>query len=270
MATQWTVGEVARLAHVTVRTLHHYDEIGLLVPSERSGAGYRLYSEADLERLHQILLYRELGFGLEAIGRLLDAPSVDRRTALRAQRELLVEKRRRTEAVIRAVDRTLETMEGGRTMSADEMFEGFEELAGAPEAVRAHHAAHAREAHERWGETDAYRESLRRAKGHSREDWRRIREEAESNEARMAALMAAGEDPEGPEAMAAAEAMREHIGRWFYPCSHQVHAGLADMYEADPRFAAHYDERAEGLAAYVAGAIRANAIRAWDEGGEKG
>lgn len=265
MATQWTVSEVARLAHVTVRTLHHYDEIGLLTPSDRSRVGYRLYAEADLERLHQILLYRELGFTLEAIGQIMDEPALDRRTALRAQRDLLVEKRRKTEAVICAVDRTLETLEGGRPMTAHEMFDGFEDLAQAPDDVRAHHAEHAKEAHERWGETDAYKESLRRAKGYTKEDWGRIQAQANDNEARMAALMAEGEDPEGAKAMAVAEAMRQHIGASFYPCSHEMHAGLADMYEADERFKAHYEERAEGLASFVARAVRANALRAWDE-----
>jgi MerR family transcriptional regulator, thiopeptide resistance regulator len=263
---RWKVSEVASLAHVTVRTLHHYDEIGLLVPSDRSEAGYRLYSEADLERLHQILLYRELGFALEAIAQVLDEPSLDRATALRSQRKLLVEKKRRTEAVIRAVDRTLESMTGGRKMRTQEMFEGFEDLAQAPDEVRAHNAKHANEVYARWGQTDEYAESLRRARGYSKEDWHRVQQEGGANEARMAALLAAGADPEGVEAMDVAEAMRQHIGRWFYLCSHEMHAGLADMYEADERFKAYFEKRAEGLAAYVAGAIRANALRAWAEG----
>ena len=77
MAREWTVSEVARLGHVSVRTLHHYDEIGLLPPTTRSAKGYRLYSAADLERLHQILLYRELDFTLEAIGNLLEGPAIE-------------------------------------------------------------------------------------------------------------------------------------------------------------------------------------------------
>lgn len=266
--TYWKVSELAELAHVTVRTLHHYDEIGLLVPSERSGAGYRLYSAADLERLYEILLYRELGFPLETIAQLLDDPAPDRRSALRAQRDLLVEKRRRTDAVIRAVDRARESIERGTKMSRDEIFEGFDVFARAPEDVRAHQAEHGAEARKRWGETDAYRESMRRARALTKSDWKKIQEEGAANEARMAALIAAGASPEGEEAMAGAEAMREHISRWFYPCSYRNHAGLADMYETDPRFAAHYEDRAPGLAAFVAAAIRANAMRAWDEGEE--
>lgn len=261
MPKTWTVSEVARMAHVTVRTLHHYDDIGLLHPSDRTEAGYRLYSQAELERLHLVLLYRELGFSLEAIGQLLDEPALDRAKALRAQRELLEEKVSRTRAVIRAVDRTLETMERGTEMDAETMFEGFEGF---------DHAEHAEEAKERWGGTDAYRESMRRAKSYGKEDWAEMKREMEAIEADMAALLAVGKDPEGAEAMAVAERHRQHIERWFYPCGYRMHAGLADMYEADPRFAAHYEERAEGLAAFNASAIRANAMRAWDEDGASG
>jgi MerR family transcriptional regulator, thiopeptide resistance regulator len=258
-ATEWTVGEVSELAHVSIRALHHYDEIGLLEPSGRTPAGYRLYVEADLDRLHQILLYKELGLGLDTIRRMLDEPSVDRRTELEAQRALLVERRERTEAVIRAVDRMLDTMGKGTKMTTQEMFEGFEDLRNAPDDVRAHHREHAEEAHERWAKTDAYAESMRRARRYAKADWEKIKAEAAAQEEHMAWLMEVGEDPEGEKARAGAEAMRVHIDRWFYPCSHEMHAGLADMYEADARFRRHYDERAEGLARFVARAIRTNA-----------
>ncbi len=252
-AEQWTVGEVAELAHVTVRTLHHYDEIGLLSPSDRTEAGYRLYERAELERLHQILLYRELGFGLDAIGEMLDQPALDRRAMLRAQRDLLAEKVRNTEAVMRALDRTLETLDGGGAeMSADEMFEGFEDF---------DHAQYAEETKERWGETDAYRESMRRAKSYGKADWARMKREQDAIEADMAAVMAGGASPTSPEAMDVAERARQLIDRWFYPCSPRMHVGLADMYVADPRFTKHYEDRARGLAEYHAAAIRANAER---------
>jgi len=258
--TRWTVGEVAELAHVTVRTLHHYDEIGLLQPADRAANGYRLYSRDDLERLQQILLYRELGFALDAIERILDRPILDRRVALRAQRDLLVEKKERTQAVIRTLDRTLESMDGRVTMTTEEMFEGFEAFEDAPPDVKAHQAEHGAEARERWGNTDAYRESMRRAKDLTKADWKRIEEDAEAHEGRMASLLQEGADPRATEARAVAEEMRLHIERWFYPCDHEMHAGIADMYESDRRFAAHYDERVEGLASFVAGAIRANAM----------
>ncbi len=261
-ARRWTVSELAARAHVTVRTLHHYDTIGLLVPSARSAAGYRLYAEADLERLFRILLYRELGFSLEAIGQLLDAPVLESVAALSAQRKLLREQRRKTAAIIRALDRTLTAIGKGEKMSEDEMFEGFDAFADAPAEVRAEQAKYGQEVRERWGDTDAYRESLRRARQYSKAEWQRIQAEGEANEARMAELLAAGADPEGEAAMAGAEAMRLQIDRWFYPCPPARHACVADMYEADARFAQHFDQRAPGLASFVARAIRANARRA--------
>ena len=254
----WKVGELAELAHVTVRQLHHYDEIGLLVPSHRSPAGYRLYTEPDVQRLYQILLYRGLGFTLDVIAELIDN-GAGRAAALRAQRELLLEKRQRMDAVIRAVDRALNAIERGSTMTADELNDGFDAFANAPEDVREHEARYHDEVEQQWGDTDAYRESMRRAKDHSRMDWQAIQAENEANEARMAELLLAGADPEGEEARATAEAMRRHIDRWFYPCSVLMHAGLADMYESDERFRGHYEQRAAGLAAFVAAAIRANA-----------
>ncbi len=263
---RWKVGEIAERARVSVRTLHHYDEIGLVVPSDRTVSGYRLYSESDVERLYQVLLYRELGFALERIARLLDAPSPDRLAALREQRERLLAQKRRTDGVIQAVNRMVESMEKGEKMGDGEIEEGFDAFAAAPREVRAHQAKHGEEVRERWGGTEPYRESMRRTRDYTEANWRTLRAESESNESRMAELMARGSDPEGADAMACAEAMREHIGRWFYPCSHRMHAGLADMYEADPRFAAHYDSRAAGLSVFVAAAVRANAIRAWDGG----
>jgi hypothetical protein len=122
--------------------------------------------------------------------------------------------------------------------------------------------AHAEEARERWGDTEAYKESARRTGGYSPEQVAAIKAELEAIEAKMASLLTGGAAPESGEAMAAAEEARLHIHRWYYPCSHAMHAGLAEMYTADPRFKAHYDDRAEGLAQFVADAIRANGERA--------
>lgn len=257
-AKSYTVSRVARIAHVTVRTLHHYDAIGLLVPSRRSGGGYRLYSAEDLQRLQQILLFRELGFSLEAIQRLLDEPAYDRRSALRAQRDLLRERIRRAETVIRAVDATLDALEGGTQMDTAKMFDGFDSF---------DHAKHEDEARERWGDTDAYRESMRRTKRYSKDDWARMKAEMEETEEAMAALLREGRGPDEPEAAELAERHRLHIDRWFYPCPHRMHVSLGEMYVQDPRFRERYDRREPGLAEFVAAAIRANAARAAGEGG---
>jgi len=118
------------------------------------------------------------------------------------------------------------------------------------------------EARERWGDTDAYKESARRTKKYTEEHWARIKAESEGIEAGFADAMASGDAPDGERARHLAEQARLHIDRWFYPCSHRMHAGLAEMYVADARFRAHYDDRAPGLAEYVAAAIHANAAAA--------
>lgn len=253
-AKDHTVSQVARLAHVTVRTLHHYDEVGLLVPSGRSRAGYRLYSDADLARLHQILLLRELGFSLDAIAQVVDEPLAERCLALRLQRERLVAQKRRTEAALRALDRTLATMEQGASpMTTEQMFEGFDQF---------DHAQYEPEARERWGDTEAYKESARRTKSYSKADWEAIKAQGAANMAGFAALLAAGKAPDSAEAMDLAEEARLHIDRWFYSCSPAMHVCLGEMYVADPRFTATYDQHRPGLAAFVAAAIKANAARA--------
>jgi len=250
---RYTVSQVARLAHVTVRTLHHYDEIGLLIPSSRSGKGYRLYDEGDLERLHQILVFRQLGFSLEGTQQILDATAFERGEALRAQRELLKESLQKTEAVIRAVDAALEALSGGKKMDSKKMFEGFEEF---------DHAQYEDEVKERWGKTDAYKESMRRTRSYSKDDWARIKAEGKAVEERLVDLFRAGGRSDEAAVMDAVEAHRLHIDRWFYPVSHAMHVGLGRMYVSDPRFTAHYEDQAEGLAAFVAAAIEANARRA--------
>lgn len=251
-AARLTVGEVAERAHVSVRTLHHYDAIGLLRPERRTAAGYRLYGPAELERLHQVLLFRELGLSLDDIAAVLDEPAADRRRALLLHRQGLERRRRRTAVVIRAVDRAIEALEKGEPMSETELFDGFDEF---------DHAQHAGEAEARWGDTDAYRESQRRMKGYDRADRAAIQAEADGIMTRFAALMASGATPDGEEARALAEEHRRHIGLRFYDCPPAMHAGLADMYEADARFGEYFEKYAEGLTGFVAAAIRANAGR---------
>jgi hypothetical protein len=129
------------------------------------------------------------------------------------------------------------------------------------DGIEAHQRKHEKEVQERWGDSDAYKESARRTRSYKADDWARIKAESEGIEAGMAELLRAGEAPDGGAAMDKAEEARLHIDRWFYPCSHRMHEGLADMYTADARFAAHYEERAEGLASFVSTAIKANAAR---------
>jgi len=248
----WTVGEAAELSKVSVRTLHHYDEIGLLSPSARSKAGYRLYENADLERLHQILLFRELGFSLDDIRRIMLDPTFDRAEALRAQRTLLAEKAERTKAMLAAIDAALASTERGATMTDQERTEMFGELFDGfnPDDYEA-------EVQERWGETDAYKQSAERTKRYTKADWEQIKAEMDESTAAFVALMDAGLPSDSPEAMALAEAKREHISKWFYDCSIEFYAEMAAIWVNDPRFTKNIDKAREGLAAYEYAAVQA-------------
>jgi MerR family transcriptional regulator, thiopeptide resistance regulator len=249
----WTVGEVARIGRVTVRTLHHYDQIGLLCPSERSAAGYRRYDQSDLVRLQQIRAYRELGFGLEEIAKILDDADADPLTHLRRQHAVLTEELGHLRDLLATVEKTMEAFAMGIRLNPEEMFEVFGEHDP---------TEHAAEARERWGETDAYKESARRTSTYTKDDWLAIQAEGQAVNDRFVAAMRAGRPADSDEARAAAEAHRAQISRWFYDCGYDIHRGLAQMYVADPRFRATYEQIAPGLATYVHDAIVANADRA--------
>ena len=246
------VGEVARLAGVTVRTLHHYDRIGLLSPSDRTATGYRVYTSSDLDRLHQVLVYRELGFPLEEVAVLLADADADPEAHLRRQHGLLRDRLERTGAVLAALEKEMEARSMGISLTPEERFELFGDWL--PEEYEA-------EAEERWGETDAWAQSARRTAAYSKDDWVAIKTEADDLVTRFAAAMHAGSPADSPAAMDVAEDHRQHIGRWFYDCPPGMHAGLGRMYVEDERFAAHYEQIAPGLAQYVSTAVQANAER---------
>ncbi len=242
-----TVGELSALTSVSVRTLHHYDEIGLLVPRARSEAGYRLYAYADLERLQEILVWRQLGFALGQIRALLDDPAHSRETALLRQRELVGAELERLDVTARALDAALAAYRQGEPMTPESMFADFDP------------AEFVDEARERWGHTDAYRESARRTAGYGGSEWAQIRGEADAVVADFARLLGAGEPAQGAAARAVAERHRRHIARWFYELSPAMHRNLAEMYIADARYAESYESVAPGLARYVHDAVVANA-----------
>jgi MerR family transcriptional regulator, thiopeptide resistance regulator len=247
----YPVGTVARMAGVTVRTLHHYDAIGLLHPTGRAENGYRRYGDADLERLQRILFYRELGFGLDRIALAMADPDADPLEHLRQQHPLLTARIERLQRLADAVATAMEARHMDIRLSPQERLEIFGH-------DRDEHAA---EVTERWGDTDAYRESARRAASYTKADWERIKAESEAVTLRMLEAMAAGLPPTSAEAMDAAEAHRRQVDSAFYPCSLEQHRALAGMYLADPRFTATYETMAPGMAQYVHDAIEANAAR---------
>ncbi|MBL8260970.1 MAG: MerR family transcriptional regulator [Xanthomonadaceae bacterium] len=252
----FTIGRVAALTGLTVRALHHYDDIGLVSPSQRSHAGYRLYTDDDLHRLQQVLLFRELGFALDIVRDLIDAPPEQRRAALIEQRATLQSQLRHGEAVLKAVDATLQTLDGDRHMSTghdnEHLFDGYAQF---------RNGEYAREARARWGDTDHWKISQTRTARYSKDDWARIQVESDAITHAFLDTMQRGDPADGETAMALAESHREHIERYFYPCNHEMHASVAAMYTADLRFQAHYDRHGEGLAGYIEAAVRANAAR---------
>jgi len=252
MTMSYSVGEVAHLARVTVRTLHHYEEVGLLRPDGRTPSGYRSYSPADLERLQRILCYRQLGFSLDQIRAILDDPDVDPLDHLRGQRALLAGRIEELQRMLASVEKTMEARMMGINLTPGEMFEVFGdddpgELVG--------------EAEQRWGDTDAYRESQRRTSSYGKDQWQQITAEWQQLQEGFVAVRATGLPPDSPEAMDLAEAHRRHLNRWFYDCGHAMHRGIGDLYVDDPRFAANLDKVGPGLECYVRDAIHANADR---------
>lgn len=248
----YTVGQVAKLARLTVRALHHYDELGLLTPSGRSQSGYRLYTEADLKRLQQLMLLRELGLPLEEIRGCLERSSCEVRETLQTQRLRLLEQVRRTTGVLRAIDHALQAL-NGEEIEMSTLFEGTESF-GKP--------LYPEEATERWGRTAFFQESARRTKQYGKAQWSAIKVEGQQLYEGLAQKLKEGRPPNDPEVMALAEQHRLHIDRWFYPCSHDMHVQVSQLYVQDPRFRANIDAYGEGVAAYLTAAIEANRAKA--------
>lgn len=250
--TMLTVGQVAERFGVTVRTLHHYDEIGLLRPCERSTAGYRLYTESDVGRLQHVVVYRRLGFSLDEIGELLDLDSQDVLTHLRRQRASVTSRLEELRGLVTAIDRALEKEMTGVDLTRAEQRELF------GESFSEEYAA---EAEQRWGRTDAWRHSRQRTARYTKSDWAEVAQETAEINAAFLAAMDAGEPATSTAAMDAAEQARRQIDERFYPLTPEFHRNLGDMYVADPRFTRTYEEIRPGLAQFVRDAIHANADR---------
>ncbi|MEV0729615.1 MerR family transcriptional regulator [Polymorphospora sp. NPDC050346] len=244
-----TVGAVASVAGVTVRTLHHWDAIGLVRPSARTTAGYRLYTAADVARIHRVLVYRELDVPLDRIADLLDAPSGDATESLRRQRDQLRERILRMERMVAALDRIVEARDTGILLSAEEQVAIF----GAQ-----WRPAWVAEARERWGETGQWAQYAERAAGRTADDWRSITTDVEALNADLAAARRAGVRPGSDEANALAERHRASIGVYF-DCTHSMHVCLGRRYTTEPGFAAYYDGFEPGLAGWLRDVIDANA-----------
>ena len=247
----YTVKQLSELTGLTPRTLRYYDAIGLLRPGRSRENDYRLYGPEEVDRLQQILLYRELGLPLEEIRALLDAPEADRTGALRGHLDRLLDRRRQVEGLIRMVRRTLDDIEGETAMTDREKFEDLKQR-----AIQENEAAYGQEVRQRWGAETADAVNSRVA-GMSGEEWERMQQEERGYQEALRRAIAAG-DPAGEDAR---EACRLH-GDWllhywsremFTP---EAHIALVESYRQDERFAAYYEAVAPGCADFFARAIR--------------
>lgn len=235
------ISEVAKLTGVTVRTLHYYDEIGLLKPSQVTEAGYRVYDESDLAVLQQILFFRELDFPLEDIRKIMQHPAYEQESALRKQKELLMQKRSRLDGLIALVDKTLK---GEHDMS----FRQFDTT-----QIEETRKKYAEEAKQRWGATAAYAEYEKKASHRSDTQQKMLEGEgamilSEFGRNRFLA-------PDSAEAQALVKRWQEYITAHYYTCTKEILSCLGQMYIGDERFTQNIDEYGAGTAAFMAEAI---------------
>ena len=233
------IKEFADFTGVSVRTLHYYDEIGLLRPAFVDRAtGYRFYDENSLLRMQEILFYRELDFSLKSIGEILSSPHYDKSKALKEQKHLLTLKKERLERLIAAIDGA---MKGETIMKAFDNSE-FE--------------TYKAEAKEKWGNTDAYKEHSQKTKNYSKQKWNSLAEGMDLIMAEFAVCMRNGDRPDSTAAQDLVKTLQTHISENYYHCTNEILAGLGQMYVADERFRNNIDKHADGTAAFIRDAIQ--------------
>lgn len=247
-AATLTVGHVAELVGVSVRTLHHWDEIGLVRP-ERTATDYRLYSPRDIERIHRVLVYREVGVTLEDVARILDDPSVSTHEHLARQRQLLLERIDSLAAKVAAVEQMMEKETMNQKLTPQEQAEIF---------GTEWNAEYQEEAERRWGGTEQWAQSQERVGNMTKEEVARWAAEGEALNQDLAAAAQGGMEPGSDEANALVERHRAMVSI-SYDCTHSMQVLLARMYVEDPRFTAYYEKYADGLARWLKDAVDANA-----------
>lgn len=237
------IHQVAKLSNVTVRALQYYDFIGLLTPKRDENSGYRFYGNEELEKLQQILFFKELGFSLKQIKEILNDPSFDRKQALENHRKLLLKKRQRLNNLIQLVE---QTMKGGEQMS----FEAFQTT-----EIEQAKQKYAEEVRQRWGDSEAFRQSEEKAKQYSSSDWKEIQEQM--NQIFLEFSRHMHQPPSDPQVQQLVKQWQDFITRRFYDCSKEMLLGLGEMYVHDERFRSNIDQTADGLAEFISTAIRA-------------
>ncbi|MBC1361207.1 MerR family transcriptional regulator [Listeria welshimeri] len=235
--------ELAELTGVSVRTLHHYDKIGLLVPQKDEWNGYRIYSENDVDKLQQILFFKELDFPLKKIKQILDDPSFDKEVALTLQRHLLVEKKQRIEAMLNTLDQTIKNQKGEITMTNEEKFTGFD-FSNNP---------YEEEARKLWGDK-VVDKANERVNNMNKQEQQTIKESFEAEFRHLASIRTVA-----PESEVAQEAMN-HFFHYLNDTHENIYsleafASLGEMYVADERFKKNIDQFGDGLAIFLKSAM---------------
>ncbi|MFS0557996.1 MerR family transcriptional regulator [Brevibacillus sp. 179-C9.3 HS] len=245
---EYTVQKLGLLAGVSTRTLRYYDEIDLLKPARINSSGYRIYRQPEVDRLQQILFYRELGVSLEEIKEILDSPTFDAKRALREHREKLLERRAQLDALIANVDMTLAQREGTITMSDKQKFEGFKQ-----KLIDDNEAQYGEEIRAKYG-NDQIEKSNQKLKGMTEQEYATLEKlNAELHET-LAQAFATG-DPAHELAQKAADLHRQWLSFYWDSYSKEAHAGVAQMYVDDPRFTAYYDKEQPGVAEFLRDAV---------------
>ncbi|NFM79735.1 MerR family transcriptional regulator [Clostridium botulinum] len=236
------------MAGISVRMLHHYDKIGLLDPESVSDAGYRLYSDENLDRLQQILFFKELNFPLQEIKIILDSPNFNKKEALETHKQLLLEKKIRLEKIIQSVDKTISSIEGGIKMNKKEVLGAFDMT-----EIEEHQKKYSEEVKNKYGNTSAYKESNEKTSKYTKEDWNNIMKDWDIIYKKLANLM--DKNPDDKEVQEYIHQFREHISKNFYDCTPEIFRGLGELYVNDERFTANIDKYKTGLSKFLREAI---------------
>ena len=232
------IKEFAEFTGVSVRTLHYYDEIGLLKPARiDKTTGYRFYDENSLLRMQEILFYRELDFPLKSIGEILSSSNYNKTKILQEQKQMLIMKKERLERLIAAID---DAEKGENVMKAFDNSE-FEKYKA--------------EAQERWGTTDAYQEHAQKTRNYGKDKWNGLVADMDAIFHEFAICMKNGNTPNAEESQSLVKKLQDHITENYYTCTNEILPGLGQMYAADERFKNNIDKHAEGTAVYVSEAI---------------
>jgi DNA-binding transcriptional MerR regulator len=245
---EYTVQKLGQLAGVSTRTLRYYDQIGLLQPSRINSNGYRIYGQTEVNRLQQILFYKELGVSLDTIKEILSSPTFHAETALREHRKKLIEKRKQIEQLIANVEKTIAESEGRTIMSNKEKFEGFKQ-----NLISENEKKYGKEIREKYGK-ETVEQSNAKLMNLSEEDYQKVTSLDQQIKDVLAEAFATG-DPAGPLAQQAADLHKQWICYFWPTYSKEAHAGLAQMYVDDERFTAYYDKEQPGTAEFLRDAI---------------